>query len=289
MTTELPLTAEEIPDRTLAYSASQVDMNLQPDSELANYNLGGKLQGKVAIITGGDSGIGRAVAIAYAIEGANIAIVYNMHDEDAKITKALVEENGQHCLTIKADVRDSAQCQQAVISTVERFGQLDILVNNAGYQKVQLEIEDISDEQFRRTMETNIFAYFYMVRAAVPYLKAGSAIINTSSTLGLIGREFLIDYCASRGAINAFTKATAQNLAKHKIRVNAVAPGQIWTPVLPSTITLEQADNLDEDNPMQCTGAPDELAPTYVYFASEDSRFVTGTILEITGGQVSST
>jgi NAD(P)-dependent dehydrogenase (short-subunit alcohol dehydrogenase family) len=289
MTTELPSTAEEIPAQTLAYSASQADLNPQPDSDLSNYNPGGKLQGKVAIITGGDSGIGRAVAIAYALEGANIAIVYNQHDDDANITKALVEENGQHCLTIKADVRDSGQCKQAVMSTVERFGQLDILVNNAGYQQVQFEIEDISDEQFRRTMETNIFAYFYMVKAAVPYLKAGSAIINTSSTLGLISREFLIDYSASRGAINAFTKATAQNLAKRKIRVNAVAPGHIWTPVLPSTITLELVENFEEDNPMQSTGAPDELAPTYVYFASEDSSFVTGAILEVTGGQVSST
>jgi NAD(P)-dependent dehydrogenase (short-subunit alcohol dehydrogenase family) len=289
MTTEFRPTADQIPAQTQSYPASQADMEPQPDSDLSNYKPAGKLQGKVAIITGGDSGIGRAVAIAYAMEGANVAIIYNVHDDDANVTKLKVEEKGQQCLNIKADVRDSAQCKHAVEQTVLKFGHLDILVNNAAYQMVQFEIEDISEEQFQRTIETNVYGYFYMLKAALPYLKEGDAIINTSSILGLIGKEFLIDYSTSKGAVNAFTKALAQNLAKRKIRVNAVAPGPVWTPGIVGTMTAEQVDNFDNDNAMKRAGQPEELAPTYVYFASEDSSFVTGAILEVTGGQVSST
>lgn len=289
MTTEFRPTADQIPAQTLPYPASQEDMVPQPDSDLSNYKPAGKLKGKVALITGGDSGIGRAVAIAYAMEGADVAILYNVHDDDANVTKSKVEEKGQQCLKIKADVRDSEQCKDAVTQVIKEFGHLDILVNNAAYQMVQFEIEDISEEQFRRTMETNVFGYFYMLKAALPHLKEGDAIINTSSILGLIGKEFLIDYSASKGAINAFTKALAQNLAKRKIRVNAVAPGPVWTPGIVGSMTAEQVDNFDNDNAMKRAGQPEELAPTYVYFASEDSSFVTGAILEVTGGQVSST
>jgi NAD(P)-dependent dehydrogenase (short-subunit alcohol dehydrogenase family) len=289
MTTEFRPTANQIPAQHLPFPASQEDMTPQPDSDLSNYQPAGKLLGKVALITGGDSGIGRAVAIAYAMEGADVAILFNVHQDDADVTKSKVEEKGQQCLTIKADVRDAEQCKQAVAQTVEKFGHLDILVNNAAYQMVQFEVEDISEEQFRCTMETNVFGYFYMLKAALPHLKEGDAVINTSSILGLIGKEFLIDYSASKGAINAFTKALAQNLAKRKIRVNAVAPGPVWTPAIPSTMTPEQVDNFDNDNAMKRAGQPEELAPTYVYFASADSSFVTGAILEVTGGQVSST
>jgi len=289
MKTEFRPTADQIPAQTLPYPASQEDMVPQPDSDLSNYKPAGKLKGKVALITGGDSGIGRAVAIAYAMEGADVAILYNVHDDDASVTKSKVEEKGQKCLKIMADVRDSEQCKDAVTQVIKEFGHLDILVNNAAYQMVQFEIEDISEEQFRRTMETNVFGYFYMLKAALPHLKEGDAIINTSSILGLIGKEFLIDYSTSKGAINAFTKALAQNLAKRKIRVNAVAPGPVWTPGIVGTMTAEQVDNFDNDNAMKRAGQPEELAPTYVYFASEDSSFVTGAILEITGGQVSST
>ena len=289
MTTEFRPTADQIPAQTLPYPASQEDMVPQPDSDLSNYKPAGKLKGKVALITGGDSGIGRAVAIAYAMEGADVAILYNVHDDDASVTKSKVEEKGQKCLKIMADVRDSAQCKDAVTQVIKEFGHLDILVNNAAYQMVQFEIEDISEEQFRRTMETNVFGYFYMLKAALPHLKEGDAIINTSSILGLIGKEFLIDYSTSKGAINAFTKALAQNLAKRKIRVNAVAPGPVWTPGIVGTMTAEQVDNFDNNNAMKRAGQPEELAPTYVYFASEDSSFVTGAILEVTGGQVSST
>jgi NAD(P)-dependent dehydrogenase (short-subunit alcohol dehydrogenase family) len=289
MTTEFRPTAAQIPAQTLPYPASQADMVPPPDSDLSNYKPAGKLQGKVALITGGDSGIGRAVAIAYAMEGADVAILYNVNDEDAKVTRSMVEAKGQKCLNIQADVRDSQQCHQAVEQTVKEFGHLNILVNNAGYQKVQFQLEDLSEEQFRRTMETNVFGYFYMLKAALPYLHEGDAVINTSSILGLIGKEFLIDYSASKGAVNAFTKALAQNLADRKIRVNAVAPGPVWTPGIVGTMTAEQVDNFDSDNAMKRAGQPEELAPTYVYFASEDSSFVTGAILEVTGGQVSST
>jgi NAD(P)-dependent dehydrogenase (short-subunit alcohol dehydrogenase family) len=289
MTTEFRPTAEQIPAQTLPYPASQADMVTQPDSDLSNYKPAGKLQGKVALITGGDSGIGRAVAIAYAMEGADVAILYNVNDEDAKATQSMVEAKGQKCLNIKADVRDSQQCHQAVEQTVKELGHLNILVNNAAYQMVQFQLEDLSEEQFRRTMETNVFGYFYMLKAALPHLHEGDAVINTSSILGLIGKEFLIDYSASKGAVNAFTKALAQNLADRKIRVNAVAPGPVWTPGIVGTMTAEQVDNFDSDNAMKRAAQPEELAPTYVYFASEDSSFVTGAILEVTGGQVSST
>jgi NAD(P)-dependent dehydrogenase (short-subunit alcohol dehydrogenase family) len=289
MTTEFRPTAEKIPAQTQPYPASQEKMTPQPDSDLSNYKPAGKLQGKVALITGGDSGIGRAVAIAYAMEGADVAILYNVHDDDASVTQSKVEEKGQHCLSIKADVRDSEECQDAVAQTIKTFGHLDILVNNAAYQMVQFEIEDLSEEQFRRTLETNVFGYFYMLKAALPHLKEGDSIINTSSILGLIGKEFLIDYSTSKGAVNAFTKALAQNLAKRKIRVNAVAPGPVWTPGIVGTMTAEQVDNFDTDNAMKRAAQPEEIAPTYVYFASEDSSFVTGAILEVTGGQVSST
>jgi NAD(P)-dependent dehydrogenase (short-subunit alcohol dehydrogenase family) len=289
MTTEFRPTAEQIPAQTLPYPASQADMVTQPDSDLSNYKPAGKLQGKVALITGGDSGIGRAVAIAYAMEGADVAILYNVNDEDAKATQSMVEAKGQKCLNIKADVRDSQQCHQAVEQAVKEFGHLNILVNNAAYQMVQFQLEDLSEEQFRRTMETNVFGYFYMLKAALPHLHEGDAVINTSSILGLIGKEFLIDYSASKGAVNAFTKALAQNLADRKIRVNAVAPGPVWTPGIVGTMTAEQVDNFDSDNAMKRAAQPEEFAPTYVYFASEDSSFVTGAILEVTGGQVSST
>jgi len=288
MLEEFRPTADQIPAQKLPYPASQSDMIPQPDSDLSNYKPANKLQGKVALITGGDSGIGRAVAIAYAMEGADVAILYNEHDDDANVTKSKVEEKGRQCLNIKADVRDSEQCKQAVAQTIEKFGHLNILVNNAAYQMVQFQIEDITEEQFRRTLETNIFGYFYMLKAALPHLKEGDVIINTSSILGLIGKEFLIDYSTSKGAVNAFTKALAQNLAPRKIRVNAVAPGPVWTPGIPATMTPEQVDNFDTDVAMKRAAQPEELAPTYVYFASEDSSFTTGAILEVTGGQVSS-
>lgn len=279
---------DEIPALQLEYPASQRDMIPQPDSDLSNYKPAGKLIGKVALITGGDSGIGRAVAIAYALEGAKVAIMNNVHTEDASDTRVEVEKRGGECLTIQGDVRDPEACRSAVAQTVDRFGRLDILVNNAAYQMTQEKFEDLSEEQFRRTLETNIFGYFYMAKAAISHLKEGSIIINTGSIVGKIGKEFLIDYAASKGAIHSFTKALALNLAERKIRVNAVVPGPVWTPNIPATMTADRVDNYDTDNAMKRAAQPEELAPAYVFLAAEDSSFVTGMLLDVTGGQLSS-
>jgi NAD(P)-dependent dehydrogenase (short-subunit alcohol dehydrogenase family) len=279
---------DEIPALQLDYPASQRDMVPQPDTDLSNYLPAGKLIGKVALITGGDSGIGRAVAIAYAMEGANVAIIYNTHDEDASDTRTAVEQHGGECLTIKSDVRDPAACRSAVQATIAEFGRLDILVNNAAYQMSQSSFEDLSEEQFRRTMETNIFGYFYMAKAALPHLEPNSTIINTGSIVGKIGKEFLIDYAASKGAVHSFTKALALNLAERGIRVNAVVPGPVWTPNIPATMAADKVDNFDTDSAMKRAAQPEELAPAYVFLATQDSSFVTGALLDVTGGQLSS-
>lgn len=281
-------TPAEIPGQKLPYPASQADMTLQPDTDLSSYQPAGKLQGKAALITGGDSGIGRAVAIAFAMEGADVAIFYNENEADAKTTCAMVEEKGQRCLAIKGDVRHSEDCRHAVERVVVELGGLNILVNNAAYQMAQKQFKDISEEQFRRTLETNIFGYFYMAQAALPYLKAEDAIINTGSIVGLVGNEMLIDYCASKGAIHAFTKSLALNLAERKIRVNAVAPGPVWTPNIPATMPIEEVENFGHEVAMARPGQPEELAPVYVFLASKDASFMTGSIVEVTGGKLSS-
>jgi NAD(P)-dependent dehydrogenase (short-subunit alcohol dehydrogenase family) len=287
-TEEFRPTSSEIPAQQLPYPASQEDMLPTPDSDLANYKAAGKLEGKTALVTGGDSGIGRAVALAFAMEGANVAIFYNENDEDAKVTASLVEAQDQQCLIIKGDVRDPVSCRSAIEQTVVKLGSLNILVNNAAYQKAQENFEDITEEQFRRTLETNIFGYFHMAQAALPYLKAEDAIINTGSIVGLVGNEILIDYCASKGAIHAFTKALALNLAKRKIRVNAVAPGPVWTPNIPGTMPSKEVENFGHEVAMERPGQPEELAPVYVFLASKDASFVTGSIFEVTGGKLSS-
>ncbi len=281
-------TPDQIPGQKLNYPAKQSDMTPQPDSDLSNYRPAGKLQDKVALITGGDSGIGRAVAIAYAMEGADVAIIYNQNDEDAETTRKAVEKKQRNCLNIKADVRDFAACSQAVEQTIAKYGKLNILVNNAAYQMVQERFEDLSIEQFQRTIETNVYGYFYMVKAALPHLQEGDAIINTGSIVGKIGKEFLIDYSASKGAVHSFTKSLALNLAERKIRVNAVVPGPVWTPNIPATMPKEMVDNFDKDAALKRAGQPEELAPAYVFLASQDGSFVTGSLLDVTGGQLSS-
>jgi NAD(P)-dependent dehydrogenase (short-subunit alcohol dehydrogenase family) len=280
-------TPDEIPAQKLDYPASQSDMVPQPDSDLSNYRPADKLKGKVAIITGGDSGIGRAVAIAYALEGAKVAILYNENDDDASTTKSMVEDRGSECLVIKADVREFDACEAAVQKTIDQFGRLDILVNNAAYQMTQQRVEDISLEQFRRTMETNVFGYFYMVKAALPHLKAGDVIINTGSIVGKIGKGMLIDYATSKGAVHSFTKSLALSLAERDIRVNSVVPGPVWTPNIPATMPKEKVGSYDTDVAMKRAGQPEELAPAYVFMASQDSSFVTGALLDVTGGQTS--
>jgi NAD(P)-dependent dehydrogenase (short-subunit alcohol dehydrogenase family) len=280
--------AEDIPAQKLPYPARQSDMTPAPDSDLSNYQAAGKLRGKVALITGGDSGIGRAVAIAFAMEGADVAIVYNENDGDADTTRELVEARDQRCLVIKADVRDSDACRNAVAQTVEQLGGLNVLVNNAAYQMAQHRFEDVSEEQFRRTFETNIFGYFYMAQAALPHLRSGDAIINTGSIVGLVGNELLVDYCASKGAIHAFTKALALNLGPRNIRVNAVVPGPVWTPNIPATMPIEEVEHFGHEVALARPGQPEELAPAYVFLASTDGSFVTGSLLEVTGGKLSS-
>ncbi len=280
--------AKEIKGQKLPYPAKQSDMKQQPDSDLSNYKPAGKLKGKVAIITGADSGIGRAVAIAFAMEGAAVAITYNKNDSDAKTTRKMVEAKGGECLVLRSDVRDSKLCRQVVKRTVKEFGGLNILVNNAHYQMTQKKIEDLTDEQFRRTFETNIFGYFYMVKAALPHLTKGDAIVNTGSIVGLTGNKMLIDYTSTKGAIHAFTKSLALNLGERGIRVNCVVPGPIWTPNIPATMPIEEVEHFGHEVALARPGQPEELAPAYVLLASSDSSFMTGALVHVTGGKLSS-
>ena len=278
--------AEDINAETLPYPAKQSDMLRQPDSDLSNYRPAGKLAGKVALITGGDSGIGRAVAIAFAMEGAKIAIVYNVNDDDAAETRRLVETKGGECLVLKHDVRRSVECKAAVAATVERFGSLNLLINNAAFQHVEQRFEDITEENWRRTFETNIFGYFFMAQAALPHLGKGDAIVNTGSIVGMTGLAILIDYTASKGAIHAFTKSLALSLGDRGIRVNCVVPGPVWTPNIPGTMPLGEVENFGHEVALKRPGQPEELAPAYVLLASSDGSFMTGALVEVTGGRL---
>ena len=280
-------TAAEIKAQTLPYPASQADMKQQPDSDLSNYRPAGKLRGKSALITGGDSGIGRAVAIAFAMEGASVAIFYNENDVDADETKRLVEAKGGRCLVIKDDVRRSNACREAVRKTVEAFGGLNVLVNNAAYQKAHERFEDVTEEEIRRTFETNIYGYMFMAQAALEHLHEGDAIINTGSIVGLTGLGLLIPYTATKGAVHSFTKSLALALGERGIRVNCVVPGPVWTPNIPGTMPADEIKNFGHEVALKRPGQPEELAPAYVFLASSDSSFVTGSLLHVTGGRLS--
>jgi NAD(P)-dependent dehydrogenase (short-subunit alcohol dehydrogenase family) len=264
----------------------EAQMRPQPQAEAPEYRACGKLEGKVALITGGDSGIGRAVAIAYAKEGADVAIVYLNEHQDAQATRAQVEQEGRRCLVMAGDVGDEAFCQQAIQQTVAEFGGLDILVNNAAEQHPQDSLEKITAEQLERTFRTNIFAYFYMARAALPHLKAGSAIINTTSVTAYRGSEHLIDYASTKGAIVAFTRSLALALAEKNIRVNGVAPGPVWTPLIPSTFPPDKVASFGSDTPLGRAGEPAEIAPSFVFLASSDGAYFTGQVLHPNGGEV---
>ena len=265
----------------------EAEMKPRPRYEAPQYRGSGKLTGRVALITGGDSGIGRAVAVLYAREGADIAIVYLAEEQrDADETREAVEAEGRRCLLIPGDVRDSRFCENAVRRTVYDLGHLDILVNNAAFQQHTKSIEEISDEQLDRTFRTNIYGYFFMVRAAIPHLRPGSAIVNTGSITGLQGNKELLDYSATKGAINAFTKSLAQNLVEKRIRVNCVAPGPIWTPLNVADKPAKKAAEHGKKTPMERPGQPEEVAPAYVFFASEaDSSYITGEVLTLLGGE----
>jgi NAD(P)-dependent dehydrogenase (short-subunit alcohol dehydrogenase family) len=263
------------------------DITPRPEFEGADYRPAQKLAGSVALITGGDSGIGRAVAVLFAREGADVAIVYLPEEEpDARTTQQAVEREGHAALLIPGDVRDSGFCETAVRRTIERFDRLDVLVNNAAYQQHQNSIEEVTDEQFDRTFRTNIYGYFFMARAAVPHLKPGSAIINTGSITGLEGSRQLLDYSATKGAIHAFTKSLAQNLVEKQIRVNCVSPGPVWTPLNPSDKEPKEVSMFGSDTPMKRPAQPEEIAPAFVFFASNaDSSYITGEVLTLLGGE----
>jgi NAD(P)-dependent dehydrogenase (short-subunit alcohol dehydrogenase family) len=261
-------------------------MTPKPKADDPGYRGSGKLKGKVAIITGGDSGIGRAVAIAYAKEGADVAVLYLNEKKDAMETKKLVEQEGRRCITISGDIGDEAFCRDAVARTVRELGRLDILVNNAAEQHPQESIEDITSEQLERTFRTNIFSFFYMTKAALKHLKKGSAIVNTTSITAYKGSPQLLDYSSTKGAIVAFTRSLSQALVEKGIRVNGVAPGPIWTPLIPSTFPEDKVASFGADTPMKRAGQPEELAPSYVFLASDDSSYMAGQILHVNGGEV---
>ena len=282
------ITSKEMVGQTLPYPAKQSDMDIQPQTDLSQYKAAGKLIDKVAIITGGDSGIGRAVALGFAKEGANVAIVYNVNTSDAETTKKMVEETGRKCLIIKADVRNKMECFDSVKQTVETYGKLNILINNAAYQHVEKKIEDITEEHLRRTFETNIYGYFFMAQAALPHLHEGDAIVNTGSIVGLTGLPILLDYSASKGAIHAFTKSLALQLGEKNIRVNCVVPGPVWTPNIPGTMPIDEIQKFGHEVALERPGQPEELAPIYILLASDDGSFMTGSIVEVTGGRLSS-
>jgi len=255
-----------------------------PKFEAPTYRGSGKLLGKVALITGGDSGIGRAVAVLFAREGADVAIVYLEENKDALTTKKEIEDEGQKCFLIMGDISKKKVCMDAVAKTQEELGGVNILVNNAAIQFPSDDILTISEEQLKKTFETNIFSYFYMVQASLPFMHEGDSIINTTSVTAYRGSEHLIDYSATKGAIVTFTRSLAVNLVGKKIRVNGVAPGPIWTPLIPATFPAEEVATFGADTPMGRAGEPEEVAPAFVFLASSDSSYMTGQIIHVNGG-----
>jgi hypothetical protein len=271
----------------IAHPGTTGDMDATPDHGEQSYRGSGRLQGKKALVTGGDSGIGRAVSLAFAREGADVAIVYlEAEEEDAQETVRLIEEAGRTAVTIPVDIRTEDACRSIVERTVAEFGQIDILVNNAAYQMAQPGgIQDITTEQFDRVLKTNLYAMFWLSKFAVPHMREGASIINSSSIQAYQPSPELLDYAMTKGAIVNFTKGLGQMLAPQGIRVNSVAPGPVWTPLIPATMPEEKVASFGEQTPIGRAAQPAELAPAYVFFASQESSYVTGEVLGVTGGQ----
>lgn len=276
---------QRMPKQHLAKPGNEHELALQPRFEAPEYVGSGKLRGMSAIVTGADSGIGRAVAVLFAREGADVAVLYLDEHEDAQVTRQHVENEGRRCITIAGDVKDPAFCEDAVAQTVKAFGGLDVLVNNAAFQLHCDALEDLSEEHLQETLQTNIAGYFHMARAALPHLKRGSAIVNSGSETGLFGSKSLLDYSATKGAIHAFTMALASQLQPRGIRVNAVAPGPVWTPLNPADKPAEDVAEFGKQNPMGRPAQPEELSPAYVFLASPiTASYINGAILPVMGG-----
>lgn len=282
----MPDENQTLPPQQQPEPGKEGEMNPRPEYRGEDYKAAGKLQGKVAIITGGDSGIGRSVAVLFAREGADVAILYLDQHQDAEQTRKVIEEHGRTCLTFAGDVADREVCRKVIDETLAKLGKLDILVNNAAEQHPQEKLEDISEEQWEKTFRTNIFGMFQMTKAALPHLKKGASIINTTSVTAYKGSPQLLDYSATKGAITAFTRSLSMNLAERGIRVNGVAPGPIWTPLIPSTFDEEKVAKFGANVPMERPGQPDEVAPAYVYLASSDASYVSGQVMHVNGGTV---
>lgn len=273
-------------DKQFRQPGKEHQMKTQPEYIKPDYKASGKLEGKVALITGGDSGIGRAISVHYAREGADVAIVYLEEDKDARDTQELIEAAGRKCVLIKGDIRKSAFCKKAVEDTVKKLGGLNILVNNAAMQFPKEEVGDISEKQLDDTFRTNIFAHFHFASAAVKYLRAGDSIINTTSVTAYRSSPGLIDYSSTKGAIVSFTRSLATSLADKMIRVNAVAPGPVWTPLIVSTFDKKKIASFGKDVPLKRAGQPSELGPAYVFLASDDASYITGQVIHVNGGEV---
>lgn len=261
-------------------------MSPQPEYIREDYKGSDKLKDKVAIITGGDSGIGRAVAVHFAKEGCDLAIVYLNEDKDAEKTKDLVEAEGRECLLIKGDLGDESFCRESISKTADKFGKIDILVNNAAEQHPESDFQNVTFDQVKKTFETNIFAYFNMAHEALEHMPEDGTIINTTSVTAYRGSEHLVDYASTKGAIVSFTRALAKSLAEKGIRVNGVAPGPIWTPLIPATFDEEKVASFGQDVPMKRPGQPSEVGPAYVFLASKDASYITGQIIHVNGGEV---
>jgi len=275
---------EKMPAQHLEKPGRESDLELKPRFLAPDYKGSGKLEGMAALITGADSGIGRAVAVLFAREGADVGIVYLSSHDDAQETKRCIEAEGRRALLLPGDVKDAAFCKRAVEETVRAFGKLDVLVNNAAFQEHAASLEDITDERLEQTLHTNVMGYFHMAKAALPHLKKGSAIINTGSVTGLEGSPKLLDYSATKGAIHAFTKSLASNLMEKGIRVNAVAPGPVWTPLNPADSPADKVGKFGSDTDMKRPAQPEELSPAYVFLASPVcSGYISGIVLPVTG------